>query len=129
MNIDALAHELFFWVTRYIAGFCLVSIALWGGGVLLWGKDSARRVRDSSIFLGAIGVLTLMLALRPDHAEALLWQPITWFCFALLVMLEFFWLSYLLEAIVLYLRGMAMARAAHGKPGSPAPPHYHFPSI
>ena len=105
--LDSLADTIFIWVSRYIAGFCLVSIAVWGASVYLWGQDWQKKVRDAAIFMGTIGLLTLILALRPAKTDALFWPPVTWFCFAMLIVMELLWLALLFESIIRSVRSLA----------------------
>lgn len=109
MSLEALADIIFIWVSRYIAGFCLVSIAVWGTGMYLWGKDWRKKVRDAGIFLVSIGALTVVLALRPTAQadQFWLWPPLTWFSFSMLIVLELLWVAFLIEGIVRKLGAVA----------------------
>jgi hypothetical protein len=97
--LESLATFIFVWVSRYIASFCLVSIALWGAGMYLWGKEWHIKVRDAGIFLATIGLLTVILAFKPAKTDAIFWPPVTWFCFSMLTVLELLWLAFLVESI------------------------------
>lgn len=100
MTLVDISHILGLWVSQYIAGFCLITIALWAGGSYLWSKRWQQPVRDSGIYLLAIGLLTLILALRPTQSDAALWPPLTWFCFSMLIVMELLWLSFLVDAVI-----------------------------
>ena len=128
MTLESMTHDIYLWVSRYLPVFCLISIACWTTCVYLWGQDWQRRVRDSLSCFVMIGVLAGMLAVKPYQSDALIWPPLTWFCFTLLMVLELLWIAYLLEAVVLYLRGM-LSPTAPPRQGKVAPTHYHFPSI
>jgi len=130
VTFDSLTHSLYLWVTCYLSLFSLVSIACWAGAVYLWGQEWPRRVRDALFYLLMIGGLTLILALKPVHSDALLWSPLTWFSFTLLMVMESLWLAYLLEAIFLYFRSVLVPTLPLPRKHSGQPPtHYHFPSI
>ena len=102
MTLEALADIIFIWVSRYLAGFCLVSIAVWGASMYLWGKDWHTKVRDAGIFLISIGVLAVVLAFRPQTVadEFWFWPPVTWFSFSMLIVLELLWIAFLIESII-----------------------------
>ena len=105
---DFLMVPISVWCSRYIAGFCLVSIVVWGVGMYIWSKDWQSKIRDAGIYLGAIGVLVVVLALRPEKDAPLYWKAITWFSFSMLVVLEVLWLAFLIKLIC-----AAIGRAAH----------------
>lgn len=103
MTLETLAEYIFIWVTRYLAGLCLLTIAFWGASMYLWSKHWHTRIRDAGVYLGAIGILTLIMAMRPEKTSGF-WPPLIWFCFPMLIVLELLWLSFLLESIMNLLR-------------------------
>jgi hypothetical protein len=114
MSLESLADIIFVWVSRYIAGFCLVSIAVWGASIYLWANDWHTRVRDAGIFLLSIGVLTVVLALKPAKTDAFFWPPLTWFCFSMLIVMELLWIAFLMEFVIRSLSSLM-------KPKTPPP--------
>jgi len=107
MDYLALSTIIFIWIARFIAAFCLVSIAVWGAGMYLWARDWQVRVRDAGIFLLVIGVLTIILALKPAKMDAYFWPPLVWFSFAMLIVMELLWITFLVEFIIRLLKAMA----------------------
>jgi len=96
---DFLMVPISVWCSRYIAGFCLLSIVVWGVGMYIWSKDWQSKIRDASIYLVTIGALTVVLALRPEQDVPLHWKAITWFSFSMLAVLEVLWLAFLIRSI------------------------------
>src|SRR3990172_5983369 len=106
MSLDILADVIFIWVSRYIAAFCLVSIAVWGASMYLWAKDWHTRVRDAGIYLISTGVLTGILALKPTKMDAYFWPPITWFSFTMLIVIELLWIALLAEYLARVIKSL-----------------------
>lgn len=102
--LDNFAHTAYIWIAYYCAGFCLLTIAAWAGGAYLWGRKWQKQVRDSAVYLLSIGSLSLTLALRPEGSDAMLWRPITWFCFTMLMVIELLWLTFLFDTLCHSLR-------------------------
>jgi len=100
MSPDILSQHISIWITQYISWSCLVSIIFWASGLFLWAKKWQRPVRDCSVYLVTIGVLTLVLMLRPSNHDVFLWSPLTWFCFTMLIIMELLWISFLFEALI-----------------------------
>lgn len=100
MTPELISNIIGLWVSRYIALFCLLTLLIWGGGAYLLLDKWVKPVRDAAIYLGLIGVLTLVLALRPAKMDMLFWPPITWFCFSMLMMMELLWLTFLTDATI-----------------------------
>jgi uncharacterized membrane protein len=95
MGMGLLTTQVDVWITQYIAGFCLVSILVWGMLMYAWSKQGKDALRDAGIYLVSIGTLTLVLAMRPQQHEMLLWTSVTWFAFSMLMILELLWISFL----------------------------------
>jgi hypothetical protein len=121
VTLDTFAEYVRTWVSQYIAGFCLVTIAMWAGAVYLWGKKWQRQVRDSGVYLLAIGTLTLALALRPEGGQLFFWKPVTWFCFTMLMILELLWMLFLVEALGRALHDWTTRLAKRDAPEEPNP--------
>jgi len=126
MSWDNLDKFIFVIVSRYVAAACLVSIAVWGAGMYLWAKDWYKRVRDAGIFLLVIGVLTGVLALKPEKMDAYFWPPVTWFSLSMLIVMELLWIAFLFESLLRWCKSI-------GKRGT-EPPHRppiytHYPEI
>ncbi len=123
MAVEEITRYIFVWITRYIAYFCLVTIVTWATVSYLWGKKWETPVRDSGIYLLTIGVLTLILALRPTKTDAIFWPPITWFSFTMLMVMELLWMSFLLEMGFRKLRNTStsLSERATGGPTSRYP--------
>jgi len=100
VTLEALFAQLVLWVSRYIAVCCLISIAMWGVGMYLWHREWRSGVRDALVYFLSIGGLTLILALRPEKTDTLLWSAVTWFSLTLLIVLELLWLSFLVELLL-----------------------------
>lgn len=124
MPFDLFTNVIFLWVSRYIAGFCLVSIVLWATGSYLWSRNWQQRVRDSGIFFLVVGVLTLLLLLRPEGTDAVLWPPITWFCFSMLIVMELLWISFLVEMIYHSLHHHAASNVQRAERSRSGPSRY-----
>jgi hypothetical protein len=107
MSLDNLADVIFIWVSRYIAALCLVSIAVWGASMYLWARDWHTKVRDAGIYLLSSGVLTGVLALKPEKMDAYFWPPIIWFSFSMLLVIELLWIAFLIEYIVRFFKSLA----------------------
>lgn len=112
MSLEALTDQLFIWVSRYLAGFCLVSIALWGVGTFLW-QQTRSGVRDALVYFAAIGGLVLLLAVTPRNSPEFFWRAATWFSVPVLIVLELLWISFLVE---LLLTGLNSVRGRHRPP-------------
>lgn len=98
MTIESFGHALDIWITQYMAVFSLITILGWALGSFLWMKKWERQVRDAGLYFLSIGMLTLLLAIRPAlESDAVFWSPIAWFCFSMLLMLELLWISYIIE--------------------------------
>ncbi|HEX2951964.1 MAG TPA: hypothetical protein VHV83_20710 [Armatimonadota bacterium] len=100
MTYELFTQHIDSWVTQYIAVFCIITILIWGTCSYLLTEKWVKPVRDGAIYLAAIGALTLLLALRPAKTDIVLWAPLTWFSFSMLMVLELFWISYLTEGII-----------------------------
>lgn len=120
MTLEALTTYLDVWVTQYLAVACLLSILLWTGVMYLKGQFWEKTVRDAALFLVSIGTLTLMLALRPTQTDAVFWNPLNWFCFTMLLMMELLWVSYLVDTAYQFARGMSMRGHAPVPPVHPS---------
>jgi len=123
--MDNLADIIFIWVARYIAAFCLVSVAVWGASMYLWVKDWQMRVRDASIYLFSIGVLTGVLALKPAKMDVYFWPPITWFSFTMLIVIELLWIAFLIEYLIRAPKALANRNAEIHH----APVYTHYPEM
>ena len=126
MSLDNLDNIIFVIVARYIAAGCLVSIAVWGAGMYLWAKDWQTRVRDAGIFLLVIGVLTGVLALKPAKMDAYFWPPITWFSFAMLIVMELLWIAFLFESLIRWFKAIGKRDA---EPPHRPPVYTHYPDV
>lgn len=117
MTVELLTQHIGIWITQYIAVFCLFTMLVWTVGAYVLVEHSEKTVRDSAVYLLALGILTLVLALRPAKTDIVLWAPITWFCFSMTLMLELLWISYLIEELT-----KVMQRSRHRSlqlPGDP----------
>ena len=103
MSIEMLPILISAWVSCYLALFTLLSLLLWGVGAYLFLNKWHQVVRDSSLIFIAAGVLALLLYLCPTQPDIYLWKPLTWFSFAMLLVLELFWIAYLIDHLVRYL--------------------------
>jgi hypothetical protein len=99
MNIELLGPQTDVWVTKYIAVFCLATIIIWGAGMLFWSKKREQAIRDCATYLFIIGVLTVVLALRPHNINFFLWPPLAWFSIAMLMVMELLWIHYVIDGI------------------------------
>ncbi len=87
-------------VTLYLAGFCLATIVLYAWSQFLHAPHWQPAMRASVSYLAIIGGLTLALALRPAPSVAPgVWEPITWFSFSMLLVMELLWLAFLLDRL------------------------------
>ena len=117
---EEIAKTFGIWVSQYLAIFCLATLVLLAAGRYFWVKGPDSRVRDLIMYLASISVLALVLAFSPSHTDSLLWPPVIWFCFTMLLMMELLWIAFLVEAVV---------RMVMGIPGwltqktTPEPPH------
>ncbi len=103
---DEVAKTLGVWVSQYLAIFSLVSLVVIAGARYLWVKGPDNRVRDLIMYLASISVLTLVLAFSPSHTDSLLWPPVVWFCFAMLLMMELLWIAFMVEAVLRMVMGL-----------------------
>ncbi len=103
---EEVAKILGIWVSQYLAVFCLATLVLMAGGRYLWVKSPDSRVRDLIMYLASISVLALVLAFSPSHTDTLLWPPVIWFCFTMLLMMELLWIAFLVEALVRMVMGI-----------------------
>ena len=99
MSLESLSALAGDWVSQYLAGFCLLTIIIWGIIAFLRTPKWEKSVRDAGIYFLVIATLTLVLALRPPKGDALFWYPLTWFCFAMLLVMELLWMALLGETI------------------------------
>ena len=110
--IADVAKDLGLWVTQYLAIFCLVTLAAMAGGHYLLVRKADNRLRDFALYLGGIGALCLLLTVMPVRGDSLLWPPLAWFCFTMLLMLELLWIAFMVETLVRFTLGL-YARFAH----------------
>lgn len=104
MTTEVLVTIISTWVSRYVAIFSLATLLAWAGFSYFGREHWVKPVRDALIYLAAMGTLTLVLALRPATSDALFWPPVTWFCFAMLTIMELLWLSMLADAVAAAVR-------------------------
>lgn len=119
MTVELFIQHIDSWVSQYTALFCLITIVVWGAASLLMPLRDEQRLRDAAVYFFAIGILTIMLELRPAKTDVLFWAPITWFSFAMLMMMELLWLSFLTEALIKMIQRFS-ARFSHNIPEQPA---------
>ncbi|MHB9025381.1 MAG: hypothetical protein ACYC7E_14630 [Armatimonadota bacterium] len=100
MVADTFAGNLDLWISQYLAGLCLVSIAIWCFVHFLRNPKWEQPVRDAAMSFAVIGVLTVFQTLRHQNVVIFSWPPLNWFCFTLLVLLEIFWISFLLDNLL-----------------------------
>jgi hypothetical protein len=102
MQLDDLTQLIQTTVTHYLAFGVLISIAVWALAMLVFGRSSARQVRDCATYFVIISVLVLVLTLLPHHALSGFdpWEPLIWFCFTMLLIFELFWAAYIIEGVV-----------------------------
>lgn len=101
MAFESLVQLIDAWVSQYIAVFCVLTIIAWGGGSYIFVEKWTKPVRDSIVYLITISGLAVALALRPEKTnDMVLWAPVTWFCFSMLLVFELFWLAYLTEGLI-----------------------------
>jgi uncharacterized membrane protein YadS len=100
MSIGIIEQTIDIWVTQYAVLFCLLTIVAWGGSAFFLVSNWMKPLRDSVVYLLAIGLLALALSVRPNKLDSELWSPFCWFCFAMLMVLELLWISYLLESLL-----------------------------
>ena len=112
MTMELISQDINIWVSRYIAIFCLLTLLAWGGGSYLFLDKWLKPLRDAATYFVTIGVLTLALAIHPIKLDVLFWPPLTWFCFAMLLVMEIFWLTFLIDALLRFLRSIP-ERLAH----------------
>jgi hypothetical protein len=99
MDFEAFANVMNVWVGQYAALFCLGTLALMAFVRYLAGRQWDTTVRDFGLYLISIATLATVLFLAPTRGDSILWPPLVWFCFTMLLMLELFWLAYLLDRI------------------------------
>jgi len=99
MMPEMLSHVMSVWVTQYVAGFCLITIAAWACGMYVFAKKWEQPVRDAGVYFLTIGTLALILAIRPTTGDMMLWSPVVWFCFIMLMVTELLWVSFLFDTI------------------------------
>lgn len=121
--VEAIAKSISLWVTNYLAIFCLVTLVVVAGGRYLVLKKTDTRVRDFVIYLCGISVLSLLLTLMPLNSDSLLWPPIAWFCFAMLLMLELLWIAFMAEALVRLALGIPGWFSHRAQVKAPSSPH------
>lgn len=121
MSLENLSQYAGTWVSQYLAGFCLLTIIIWALISFMRTQKWERPVRDAGIFFLVIGTLTLVLALRPPTGDAVFWYPITWFCFAMLLVMELLWVALLCETIYQAIIAVPARLAA-------PPDHPHYPT-
>ena len=95
-------------VSRYIAVFCLASILCWAVGSYFLRPQWRRVVRDGAIYFFSIGILAGFLALNPLGSDIFFWAPLAWFSFSMLMIMELFWISYLLESLISYISHISL---------------------
>jgi hypothetical protein len=106
-------------VSRHFAIGCLITIAIWGLGVFIFDRNGKKRVRDALVYFLLIGSTATVLAFRPPGIPTSfsVWEPITWFCFTMLLIFELFWTTYVLEGIYRALQHLFARRDHLDDPG------------
>lgn len=100
MDYDSLITIFGQVVTKYLAVFCIVSILCWSAWSYLLQIKWQQILRDSAVYFLTISFLTVVLALRPVHADVSFWTPVSWFSFSMLLIMELLWISYMIEGML-----------------------------
>ena len=119
MSIDIFTHDVYLWVSHYLAAACLITIVIWASTSYLFIEKWLTTVRDASSFFACIGIPTLVLAFRPANMDASYWEPIIWFFFSMLLLLELLWIAYLSEAVIKAIFSLPRAHNVHPTGGNP----------
>jgi hypothetical protein len=104
MSLLALLAAINAWVCQYLAAFCLLTLGVAIAGRWHTFKRWDAITRDFTLCLASIAMLTLLLATVPRSSASVLWPPITWFAFTMLLMMELLWTVFLLEQVAIGLR-------------------------
>jgi hypothetical protein len=119
MTYEAIIHGLDISITQYLAGFCLATLVLYAWAQM-HGARWQQAVRACGSYLLIIGGLTVILTLRPDAArDPGYWEPITWFSFSMLLVLELLWIAFLVDHVWRAMRAFTHSHT----PGQTAPDH------
>jgi len=118
MSPEQLVQGLDVWISQYLAAFCLITITAWAVRQFLWAAHWQQALRDSVVYLVAIGILALILACRPTHADPLYWTPLAWLSFTILIVLEGLWIAFVVDQI-----GRGLRELINGQPLPTMHPH------
>lgn len=126
MSLELFTSTVYAIVAQYLAWFALGTMVAWAVSHYLWAVKWQRTVRDTVIYLLIVGSLTMTLALRPEKYDPVLWTPITWFSFSMLMIMECLWVSFLIEALLRLARALPhwLAQRVNADPAHP-----HGPSM
>ncbi len=119
MSISILGHTIDIWITRYVAAFCLFTILAWAGGAFCYIAKWEQLVRDCLVYLLIIGITTLVLLFRPETNITPLLAALSWFCFAMLLIMELLWISYMMDHLFRALRAAADRARVPERPTGP----------
>ena len=115
MDYDSLIAIFGQVVTKYLAAFCIVSILCWSAWSYLLQNKWQQIVRDSAVYFLTISFLTVVLALRPVHADISFWTPVSWFSFSMLLIMELLWVSYMVEGLLQLISQISLRKASEKK--------------
>lgn len=120
MTFEALTSVIDVWVTQYVAVFCLTTLVMMALGRYLVLRRWDTATRDFGLFLASISSLTFVLLIAPQQGS-LLWPPVTWFCFTMLLVMETLWVANFIERIIRALIALPSWLAHRLAPASPKP--------